>query len=162
MIRRLQIAALAFYVLATTSLGQTDLAREAEATLAASCYGCHNAQLQMGGLRLDSRPAALAKAIVAGNSSGSLLVKRITGSGGLARMPMGGAPLSKEKIELIQKWIDAGAAWPGASAASKHWAFVPPVRPALPRPGHPIDAFIQARLDREGLKPSPAADRATL
>ncbi len=46
--------------------------------------------------------------------------------------------------------------------AEKHWAFIPPVRPAVPRPGNPIDAFIQARLEREGLKPSPEADRATL
>src|SRR4051794_6521146 len=102
--RRFQIGVLALYALATTGTGQTDLAREAQATLAASCYGCHSSQLQMGGLRLDTRPAALAKAIVAGNSSGSLLVQRINGAGGLARMPMGGAPLSKEKIALIEKW----------------------------------------------------------
>src|SRR3954462_9183602 len=102
--RRFQIGVLAFYAPAIIGAGQTDVAREAQATLAASCYGCHGSQSQMGGLRLDTRPAALAKAIGAGNASGSLLIKRITGTGGLARMPMGGAPLSKEKIAVLEKW----------------------------------------------------------
>ena len=76
---------------------------------------------------------------------------------------MGGAALSADKIERIRKWIDSGAVWPdGAAVKKKHWAFVPLVRPTVPRPGHPIDAFVEARLEREGLKPSAEADRATL
>jgi uncharacterized protein DUF1553/uncharacterized protein DUF1549 len=46
--------------------------------------------------------------------------------------------------------------------ATNHWAFVPPVRPPIPGPGNPIDAFIRARLQKENIKPSPEADRATL
>jgi hypothetical protein len=49
-----------------------------------------------------------------------------------------------------------------APADREHWSFKPPVRPKLPAAGHPIDAFIRARLDKEGLKPSPEADRLTL
>ncbi|MBA4064486.1 MAG: hypothetical protein C0501_12380 [Isosphaera sp.] len=43
-----------------------------------------------------------------------------------------------------------------------HWAFRPPVRPKVPAPGHPVDAFVRARLAKDGLKPSPEADRLTL
>src|SRR5262249_24084237 len=51
---------------------------------------------------------------------------------------------------------------------SQHWAFVAPQRPALPRVAaspaaqNPIDDFIFARLQREGLRPSPEADKPTL
>src|SRR5207248_8131158 len=46
--------------------------------------------------------------------------------------------------------------------AAAHWAFKAPVRPPVPGGGHPIDAFIRARLEKEGLKPSPEADKVTL
>ena len=135
-----------------------------QAIFAESCYGCHGAGQQMGNLRLDTNPG---KAVIPGNSADSLLMKRITGAGGLARMPMGGALLSPAKIALIGKWIDAGAVFP---AAQRHWAFVPPVRPAVPSTGsapnpwvrNPIDAFLLARLNHEGIQPSNEADRATL
>jgi Protein of unknown function (DUF1553)/Protein of unknown function (DUF1549) len=52
------------------------------------------------------------------------------------------------------------------STERQHWAFVSPKRPELPKPKHqstnPIDAFILARLEKEGLKPSPEADKVTL
>jgi mono/diheme cytochrome c family protein len=63
------------------------LGRQAQAIFAESCYGCHGAGQQMGNLRLDTNPG---KAVIPGNSAGSLLMKRITGAGGLAQMPMGG------------------------------------------------------------------------
>jgi Protein of unknown function (DUF1549)/Protein of unknown function (DUF1553)/Planctomycete cytochrome C len=142
---------------------QSGGADDARAVLAESCYGCHGEKVQLGGLRLDNKATAM-RAITPGDATGSLIVKRITGAGGQPRMPMGGAALSSDKIDRIRKWIDSGATWPEAAAAApkKHWAFIPPVRPAVPRPGHPIDAFVQARLEREGLKPSPKADRAIL
>jgi mono/diheme cytochrome c family protein len=139
-----------------------DLGRNAQTIFAESCYACHGPGQQMGNLRLDTNAG---KVVIPGDSANSLLMKRITGAGGLARMPMGGAALSPEKIAAIGKWIDAGAAFP---APRRHWAFVPPVRPATPataRPDwvrNPIDAFLLARLDREGLQPSPEAERSTL
>ena len=122
----------------------------------------------MGGLRLDTRAAALAKVIVAGDAAHSPLMARVTGAGKVARMPMGAAPLSAEQIALLKKWIDAGAPWAEGTAAERHWAFVAPARPAVPRVArgawvrNPIDAFILSRLEREGLAPSPEAERATL
>src|SRR5580692_13070417 len=88
---------------------QEDLGRQAQTIFAESCYGCHGAGQQMGNLRLDSNPG---KTVIPGDSANSLLMKRITGAGGLARMPLGGAALSPEKIAAIGKWIDAGAAFP--------------------------------------------------
>src|SRR5581483_7107928 len=73
-----------------------------------------------------------------------------------------GLKLSDGEIETLRLWIAQGAKW------QKHWSFIPPERPPLPKvsdaawPRNPIDNFILARLDREGLKPSPAASRETL
>ena len=157
---------------------KVDWARDIQPIFAESCYSCHGPKTQLGGLRLDTRATALAggqsgKVILPGDSSNSLILKRIAGSGGLTRMPMGGQPLSPERVELLRKWIDSGAPWPESAAApvaavKPHWAFIPPVRPAVPHPSradwvrNPVDAFILARLDRENLKPSPEAARATL
>jgi mono/diheme cytochrome c family protein len=161
-----------------------DFKRQIEPIFARSCYQCHNAQKAMGQLRLDGKEFALkgglsGAAIVPGDSKQSLLVKRILGEGAEARMPMGGDPLKPAEIAMIRRWIDQGAGWPEAATGrlgdgatgretSKHWAYIKPVRPALPRVRNqswvrnPIDAFILARLEKEGLKPSPEADKATL
>src|SRR5262249_21690546 len=70
--------------------------------------------------------------------------------------------LSDQQVELIRRWIEQGAKW------QKHWAFITPVRPELPKvknatwPRNPIDHFILERLEREGLTPAPEADRVTL
>ena len=154
--------AVALAVYRTAPAQDEDLGRKAQTVFAESCYACHGPLQQLGNLRLDKDASNV---VVAGKSADSLLLKRITGAGGKPRMPLGSAPLSEEKIALIARWIDAGAVLP---APRKHWAFVPPVRPAPPRAGgvgsvrNPIDAFVLARLGREGLKPSPEADRATL
>ena len=71
-------------------------ADDARAVLAESCYGCHGEKVQLGGLRLDNKAAAM-RVIAPRDAAGSLLVKRITGAGGLPRMPMGGAALSARK-----------------------------------------------------------------
>jgi hypothetical protein len=81
-------------------------------------------------------------------------------------MPMGFAPLEPGKIALLQRWIEGGAL--PAAEKKKHWAYVKPVRPAMPlvkQKGwvrNPIDDFVLARLEKEGLRPSPEADKATL
>src|SRR5215469_7222282 len=138
------------------------LSRQAQAILAESCYACHCPGQQIAGLRLD---IGAQKVVTPGHSADSLLIKRVTGANGMARMPMSAPALSADKIATLAKWIDAGAVLP---AAKRHWAFIPPVRPVLPSPSrpawvrNPIDAFLLARLDQEGLKPSPEAERATL
>ncbi len=160
---------------------RVDFKRQIEPIFARSCYQCHGAKKAMGQLRLDGKESALkgglsGAAIIPGDGKQSLLVKRILGEGAEARMPMGGAPLTPAQIALIRRWIDEGAGWtendrsaiPGSQSAIKHWAYAKPVRPAAPRVKNqswvrnPIDAFILARLEKDGLRPSPEADKATL
>jgi hypothetical protein len=146
-----------------------DFVRDIQPILTASCHSCHGPKLQQANLRLDAKPAAM-RSIVAGDSAASPLYQRIAGLGDKPRMPMGAAPLSTTQLALIKNWIDRGAAWPdnAGTQLEKHWAFVAPKRPALPRisnrswPLNPVDNFVLARLDQEGLKPSEAADRITL
>src|SRR5215510_11008503 len=161
---------------------QVDFKRQIEPIFARNCYQCHGAKKAMGRLRLDDKESALkgglsGAVIIPGDSKQSLLMKRILGEGDVARMPMGGDPLMPTQIALIRRWIDQGANWSGddqsappesQSAIKRHWAYVKPVRPALPRVKNqswvrnPIDAFILARLEKEGLRPSPEADKSTL
>ena len=150
--------------------GKVDFARDIQPILQTHCVKCHGTERQMSQLRLDNQKSA-ARVIVPGKSSDSRLVHRILGLNGEARMPKGGAPLEPAQIVLVKRWIDEGALWPEDDAtkeAPKHWAFVPPVRPALPTVKNklwvknPVDAFVLARLEREGLTPAPAADRVTL
>jgi len=153
------------------SAGDVEFARDIQPIFAESCYGCHGPKVQMAGLRLDVRPGR--NIIVPGDAANSTLLQRLSAADPQTRMPMGGQALTPEKIDLVRRWIAAGAAWPETSAAKlpdpkKHWAFVPPVRPAAPRTSrpdwvrNPVDAFVLERLDRANLKPSPEADRATL
>jgi mono/diheme cytochrome c family protein len=162
---------------ASTQQARVDFVRDVQPIFQSSCSGCHGANKQMAGLRLDSKKVALSKVIIPGKAVDSALYQRIAGIGDQARMPMGKEPLKPEQIALIKTWIDEGANWPEEgesairnpqSAIQQHWAFVAPVRPPLPQVKNesriktPIDRFILARLEKEGLTPSPEADRATL
>jgi hypothetical protein len=144
-----------------------DFARDVQPIFNRACNGCHGAKAQLGNLRLDSKSIA-ARTLHAGQSAESSMYQRVAGLGDQARMPMGGKPLPAAEIDVIKRWIDQGANWPDElsvdAAVKKHWAFVPPVKATLPagKAAHPIDRFIQAKLEREGLKPSPEADRVTL
>ena len=159
-----------------------DFKRDIEPIFAASCSQCHGPKKAAGQLRLDVKAAAMkggisGAVILPGNSKASILLKRILGEGGEARMPMGGDALKAEQIELIRKWIDEGSVWSEANPSQisnskseipQHWAYVKPIRPALPQVKNqvwvrnPIDAFVLARLEKEGLTPSPEASKETL
>ncbi len=149
-----------------------DFAHEVLPVLKAHCFQCHSGAQKQGGLSLDSRALILkggvsGASMVPGNGSKSLLVMRALGQGGKARMPLGFAPLPDAQITLLRTWIDQGADWP-ETTTKKHWAYVRPVRSKLPKVSNaawirnPIDAFVLARMERAGLKPSAEADRITL
>ncbi|MBL9174034.1 MAG: PSD1 domain-containing protein [Verrucomicrobiales bacterium] len=157
-----------------------DFTRDIAPLLADRCYGCHGPKKQESGLRLDDAAAAKAGGehgplIVPGKSGESILVAVLAGAHSeLAQMPKKGDKLTPEEIGKIRAWVDQGASWPATTASTApvrkdHWAWKPPVRPAIPEvpagtPAglNPIDAFIRARLAQEGLKPAPPADRITL
>ncbi len=145
--------------------------RDIRPILSDHCYQCHgpDSARRKAGLRLDQEASAKAArdgrhAIVAGDLAASELYRRITSSDDDERMPpvKSGKILTKPQLELIGRWIAAGAKW------QTHWAFIPPARPAVPsvkRPHwarNPIDTFILARLEREGLEPSSEAMRGIL
>lgn len=149
---------------------KVDFIRDVQPILAANCVKCHGPEKQMAQLRLDNKQLA-ARVIAAGKSGDSRLLHRVLGLNNEARMPKGGEALSAQQIDILRRWIDQGANWPESAsteAAQKHWAYIAPKRPALPDvknkawARNAIDAFVLARLEKEGLAPAPEADRTTL
>jgi hypothetical protein len=151
---------------------RVDFVKDVQPILTRFCVECHGEKKQKGGLRLDSRAAALRDgAVVPGNSADSPLIRRVAGLGDEGRMPPKGAGLTSRQIALVRAWIDQGAAWPIAArqpGRGAHWAYRPLVRPAVPSVEDrclvltPIDAFVQARLEPAHLEPAAPADRRTL
>ena len=155
-----------------------DYARSVEPILRSSCYGCHSGAQPKSQLRLDIKSAAMrggfgGAVIVPGSSEKSRLIQRVEGRGGEARMPFKGTPLAPEQIATLKRWIDEGAEWPESTEAReqsppKHWAYVKPVKPVPPQVKNaalvrnPIDNFILARLEQEGLTYSPEASKEKL
>ncbi|MGH9594256.1 MAG: DUF1549 domain-containing protein, partial [Bryobacteraceae bacterium] len=142
------------------------------------CYQCHGPQVSQNGLRLDSLQSILKGSdsgpiISPGHADSSRLIRRLTAQE-RPQMPYGGPPLSSDEISAIHQWIDSGAPGPDSTAPVAtgkrimHWAYEKPVRPEPPAVKdsawvrNPIDSFILAKLEHEGLKPSPEADKATL
>src|SRR3989441_3085483 len=153
-----------------------DYVREVKPLLVERCYKCHGASQQKGKLRLDTAASALqggesGPALKRGGSAESLIVQAIKGiHPEISRMPYKKPPLSDAQITLIEQWIDQAAPAPADEQPERnvHWAFVAPERVAPPEVKNqkwvrnPIDRFILARLEKEGVAPSPEADRVTL
>jgi hypothetical protein len=158
-----------------------DFVRDVQPILTAHCTSCHGAAKKRSGLRLDNARAVRTggdsgPAVVPGKSSESRLIQAVTGGNDDVKvMPPKGPRLEAREIARLRAWIDAGAAIPASetiarpdSARSKHWAFQPIRRPAEPAVKNaswcrnPIDRFILARLEKEGVAPAPEADRVTL
>jgi hypothetical protein len=150
------------------NVGEVHFNRDIRPILSNRCFKCHGPDLKKGGLNLQDRTGAVKElksgrvAVVPGKSAESELVRRITSDDPSERMPPVSEPLSAEQIAKLKSWIDQGAKY------EEHWAYVKPVRPALPAvrnknwPKNGIDYFVLARLEQEGLSPSPEAERATL
>ncbi|QDT41393.1 Planctomycete cytochrome C [Gimesia alba] len=139
--------------------------------LSENCFQCHgpDAKKRAADLRFDTREGAFAeldghKAIVPGNIEQSELITRIITADADLKMPPAdsGKELTAEETALLKRWIQEGAEW------QDHWSFVTPKKAPLPAVKqkdwvrNPIDQFILSRLEKEGLKPSPEADRRTL
>ena len=156
--------------------GTASLYESVQAILAENCLSCHGAA-QMSGLDLR-QPDTLLKGgsrgpgLVPGKAEESLLFQAAAHRGEL-RMPPESARLSREKLDLIRQWIDAGALWEEsagdpAGEEPDWWSFRKPRRPPLPLvdgqewQGNPIDAFVLAKLREKGLTPAPPAGKQTL
>ncbi|MDA1049177.1 MAG: DUF1553 domain-containing protein [Planctomycetota bacterium] len=144
------------------------------------CVSCHNDDDREGELSLQSE-----EALRRGGENGvvidrddpmaSLLLDYVSGDD--PEMPKEGDPLSAAEVAVIREWILAGAKWSGAkrledkSVADRNWwSLEPLVRPVVPsvddklasEAATPIDMFILAKLQANGLSLSAQADRRTL
>ena len=135
------------------------------------CFQCHgpDPSTRMAELRLDRKESLFAKRasgvpVVPGDPVSSLLFQRITHAEPALRMPpqYSHKTLEPEQIRTIHDWIEQGAEWSG------HWAFQIPKRPSLPAvrdvgwARNPIDRFVLARLEENGIAPAPEAGRRAL
>ncbi|HEV3263353.1 MAG TPA: PSD1 and planctomycete cytochrome C domain-containing protein [Gemmataceae bacterium] len=151
---------------------RVDYNRDIRPIFSSHCYACHgpDRDRRKAHLRLDRKEDAFKTlrsgnlALVPGHSDRSQLFLRVASADAAKRMPprKTGKPLSNDEIATIRRWIDQGAEWKG------HWAYIPPRRPELPAvadkawPRNAVDYFVLARLEKQGLRPAPEGDRATL
>jgi hypothetical protein len=142
---------------------KVDYNEDVRPILSENCFYCHgpDGNKRKAKLRLDVREDALKhKAFVPGDAEASELIKRLasTDSDEVMPPPDSHRTLTATQKEILKRWIAEGAEY------KEHWAFVTPVRPALPGNGekHPVDAFVVAKLAQAGLTLSPEAPKATL
>ncbi len=172
------VGLLGFWMLASTigtgpaRADDVDFTRDVRPLLSRHCFKCHgpDEKARKAGLRLDVRDAALKggesgePAIVPGKVDEGELVRRILSDdeGEMMPPPSAKLALSDAQKQILKRWVEGGAKY------VPHWAFVPPLQVPPPRVAHadwprnPIDDFILARMESEGLAPSPPADRYTL
>ena len=154
---------------AAQSAPTVDFQRHIRPILAGNCFQCHgpDEDTRRVGLRLDKRDGIFTRRdngtpIVPNDLESSLLYKRITSDDPHWRMPFEKEPLGKIQIALIKRWILEGASW------NQHWSFAainqsqPPVVKNKTWVRSPLDRFVLARLELEGLSPAPEADKRTI
>ena len=153
---------------AVTDAEEVTFNRDVLPILSNNCFVCHgpDAGTRKAHMRLDRRDGAVGPygVIEPGDPEASLLIERITEADPEDRMPPpeSGRHLTDEQIQTLREWIAQGAVWEG------HWSLTAPTHQPPPSVSNDawcrthIDRFILARLDREGIDPSPEADRRTL
>jgi hypothetical protein len=162
--------------------GQIDFVRDVQPLWRKHCFACHSAGNEEGGLNLGIKSRALeggehGPVFVSGHSAASRLIRLVAGIEKDAAMPPEDKPpLSKEEIGVLRAWIDQGLKWPAGTdvpdprqeQARTHWAFQPlrsvepPTVKAESWVRTPIDRFILAALESNGLAPPPKADEGRL
>jgi hypothetical protein len=148
-----------------------DFTRDVQPILSDNCYACHgpDESKRQAGVRLDTKDGTFAKGpngpiLVPGDAAASRLFVRVSHAKPAMRMPpaASGKTLTDVQIATLKLWIEQGAPW------ATHWSYSPAKRPQLPTVKkdtwvrNPIDRFILARLEAEGLAPQAEAPRSTL
>jgi mono/diheme cytochrome c family protein len=175
-------------LLVPSLVGAADLAEQANTILKENCQMCHGAAMQQSGLDLRTRDKILqggerGAAVTGANPGRSWLWKLVTHDGKPSMPP--GRKLPDEQIEVLRKWIMAGAPMPKVAVSDEQaerlaalklledrpissdernwWAFQKATRPEVPAgKQNPIDGFLAARVEENGLTQSPEADKRTL
>ncbi len=143
-----------------------------EPVLSDNCYHCHgpDTTARKADLRLDRPDLAFAPrkdgqpVIIRGNPSASAMIKRITSKDPNQMMPPPDSrrQLTPQQIALLTRWVKEGAVY------QEHWSFTAPIRPQVPDvaqkdwPKNPIDHFVLAKLEQNGLAPEAPADKRAL
>ena len=145
--------------------------RDIRPILSNNCFQCHGPddKERKADLRLDTKEGLFGDlgghaAVVPGKVEASDLLTRIRSNEASEKMPppKSGKKLSPAELDLLTRWVKEGAPY------NRHWSYTTPVLPSLPAvkhaswPRNAVDRFILSRLEREGLTPSPEADRFTL
>jgi hypothetical protein len=159
-------------IVTASESAKVDFTRDIRPLLSHYCFKCHgpDEKANKAGLRLDRRDAATSPAdsgkapIVPGRPEQSELVRRIFAEKKAERMPPASTKtfLTEAQKQTLKRWIAEGAEY------KQHWAFIRPRQAPLPAvqhrdwPRNAIDYFILARLEKEGLAPSPEANRYAL
>jgi mono/diheme cytochrome c family protein len=149
-----------------------DFNRDVRPILAGKCFTCHgpDEESRKVGLRLDGREFAVkllkskATAVVPGKADASELIRRVIteDEDDLMPPPKNGVRLTPAQVKTLRTWIEQGAPY------AEHWAYVKPTRPLPPEVKEPgwavneVDRFVLAKLEKEGLRPGPFADRYAL
>ncbi len=169
----LLVASGASFVIAQAPKSPTkvDFNRDIRPILSANCFSCHgqDSTARQAGLRLDNRDGAIAsrngrQAIDSAHPANSTLITRVNSTDANLVMPPAstGRKLTAQQRILLTNWVKQGAPY------ADHWSFskltkpVPPMVKAVSAVKTPLDNFVLAKLEMEGLKPSPMADRSTL
>jgi hypothetical protein len=149
-----------------------DYEAEIKPLLKEYCGSCHSQLKQNGGLRLDAGTLIFqggkhGAAVIAGQSDRSRIIERVTSTDTEQRMPQEGKPLAPEKIDLLRRWIDDGAAFPKgeivARSPAEHWSFQALRRPPVPAVKdaawvrNAIDAFVLSKWEALEMRPAPHA-----
>ncbi|HTS61641.1 MAG TPA: DUF1553 domain-containing protein [Candidatus Acidoferrales bacterium] len=143
----------------SAAAGSVEFNRDVRPILSDRCFACHGPDRasRKSPLRLDREESA--------RPALARVLERVTSTDPARRMPpayMGRERLPDSEIEILRRWISEGGKY------EPHWSLIPPRRPAPPAVKNgswvrnEIDRFVLARLEQEGLAPSPEADRATL
>jgi hypothetical protein len=144
-----------------------DYNRDIRPILSENCFACHgfDEKSRQADLRLDIVESAYSDrkgtiAIVPGQLAKSEVWRRVMSDDADEAMPPPNShrSLTNAEKDKLKRWIEQGAPYAG------HWSFIPPVKHELPSGSsrQPIDAFVDARLEAEGMKRSPEANRETL
>ena len=144
---------------------------EIQPLFAIHCVRCHGPDVRKNGLRLDLKDSLLKggrsgrPAVVPGKPGESEILRRVASTDPDEAMPPKGEKLKSGDIARLKRWIEEGAAWPERDT---YWAWSPPQRPPLPAVRNegwvrsPVDRFILAKLEANGLRPAPPAGKIVL
>jgi hypothetical protein len=132
--------------------------RDIRPILSDRCFPCHGHDPgnRKAELRLDTSEGATEWAIIPGDAENSEVITRVSSDDPEYRMPpvvSKKRPLTPEQVELIRRWIDAGAEY------EAHWAYIPPKKPAVPEISNVVVPAISDVV--AGRRPTVAADLPT-